>query len=153
MKKIISLIVIVLLVTACNNKKDDFFLKYHDKNLYLNKPFSEKDYGKYNDSFESENCAFGDKDITYIYDDIEVEAYGNEKGEMIVYSVVLTSDNVLTNEGIKLYDSIQDMLLKYGDDYQKNDNQYRYVRKNMELVFLTQNDIIESIEYRLIKEN
>lgn len=150
MKKIISIMLFLLLLTGCGSKQEDFYLNYNNKKLLLNHLFSENEYGKYNDSFENLNCAFGDKDITYIYDDLEVEAYGNSKGEMIVYSIVLTSENVKTNEGIGLYDSLDDIISKYGDDYQKDDNTYRYIHNNTELVFVTQNDIIETIEYRLV---
>lgn len=152
MKKIISIVSLFLLITGCGNaSKEEFYLNYKDKNLYLDNEFTKENYGEYNDSFESENCAFGDKDITYIYDDVEVEAYGNSKGEMIVYSIVLTGDNIATNEGIKLYDSVSDMIKKYGNDYEKNENQYLYKKGNTEIVFITQNDIIETIEYRLVK--
>ena len=150
MKKIISIMLFQLFLTGCGSKQEDFYLNYNNKKLLLNHPFSENEYGKYNDSFESENCAFGDKDITYIYDDLEIEAYGNSKGEMIVYSIVLTSENVKTNEGIGLYDSLDDIISKYGDGYQKDGNTYRYVHNNTELVFVTQNNIIETIEYRLV---
>lgn len=150
MKKIISITLFLLLLTGCGSKQEDFYLNYNNKKLLLNHSFSESEYGQYNDSFESENCAFGDKDITYIYDDLEVEAYGNSKGEMIVYSIVLTSENVKTNEGIGLYDSLDDVISKYGDDYQKEGNTYRYIHNNTEIVFITQNDIIETIEYRLV---
>ena len=74
MKKMISLVLFLLVITGCGSTKEDFYLNYNNKKLLLNNVFSESEYGKYNDSFESENCAFGDKDITYIYDDIEVEA-------------------------------------------------------------------------------
>ena len=150
MRKIISILCLLFLITGCGSSKEDFYLSYNNKNLYLDKAFSEEAYGNYLDSFESENCAFGDKDITYIYDGIEIETYGNDKKEMIVYSIVISDENVKTNEGISLYDSVDDMIEKYGNDYIKNENEYRYVHNNTEIVFITQNNIIETIEYRLV---
>lgn len=148
MRKIISLILGIVLLTACG-KNDEFTLKYQDKELFLNKVFSKEKYGEYKDSFESSNCAFGDKDITYIYDELEIETYGNDNGDLIVYSIYLTGDNIKTSEGISLYDEIADAIKIYGDDYQKDDNKYTYTKGNTDLIFITDNDIINSIEYRL----
>ncbi len=150
MKKLINLIFILVLflVIGCSNK-GDFYLKYQDKSFELNKVFTKEEYGNYNDYFESENCAFGNKDITYFYDDVEVETYGNERDELIVYSILFTSENVKTNEGIGLYDTINDAINTYGNDYIKDGNKYIYNRNNTSLIIIVQNDIIESIEYRI----
>ena len=48
-----------------------------------------------------------------------------------------------------LYDSISDAITTYGDKYTKFDNKYEYTKGNTSLIFITQNDIIESIEYRI----
>ncbi len=153
MKKIISIFIMLILVTGCGNKVSEFSLKYQGRELFLNKVFNENDYGKYNDFFENQNCAFGDKDITYIYDDIEVETYGNKNGDLIVYSIYFTGDNIKTNEGIGLYDEIDDALKVYNDGYINIDNKYTFIRGNTELIFITDNGIINSIEYRLNKIN
>ena len=149
MKKIISLILIVLFITACGNKKEEFYLTYNSKNIKLDTVYNISDHGQYTDLFENENCAFGDRDVTYIYDDIEVETYGNKKNELIIYSIRLTGENAKTNEGIGLYDSVEDIISKYGKDYIKEDNKYTYKHGKTSLIFITQNDIIESIEYQL----
>lgn len=149
MKKIVSLLIILLLVVGCgNNKKEDFYLNYNGKDMKLDMAFSVNNYGKYKDSFESENCAFGDRDVTYIYDDIEVETYG-KNNELYVYSIRFTSQDVKTNEKIGLYDSMTEAIKVYGNDYEKNDNKYTYRHNKTSLIFIANNDIIESIEYRL----
>lgn len=48
-----------------------------------------------------------------------------------------------------MYDEIGDAIKIYGDDYQKDDNKYTYTKGNTDLIFITDNDIINSIEYRL----
>lgn len=151
MKKVISLVLVLLFMTVGCGKNDekDFYLTYHEKDLFLNREYNEDIYGKSNDSFESESCAFGNKDITYMYDDIEIEAYGNDDGKLIVYSIYFTGDDVSTNEGIKLYDEIDDAIKVYGNDYTKEDNKYTYYRNNTSLIFITENDIIRNIEYRI----
>ena len=159
MKKIISLLLIAsLILCACGKKdteevkgpevaKDGFYLNYNGYKLELNKEFTTDSYGEYNNSFENENCAFGERDVTYFYDDLEVETYGEKTGPLTVYSIKITGDNGKTNEGIGLYDSIDDMVNAYGEGYEKNDNKYKYVKNNTELVFITENDLIVSIEY------
>ncbi len=149
MKKVISLVFILLFITACGSKKEDFYLTYRNKDIKLDTIFDEAKHGKPNDSFESTNCAFGDRDVTYIYDDIEVETYGNSKNELIIYSIVLTNENVKTNEGVGIYDSMNDCIKIYGEDYVKNDNQYIYNHGKTSLVFITENGLIESIEFKL----
>ena len=148
MKKIISLILGIILLTACG-KVEEFTLKYQNKELFLNKTFTKENYGEYKDFFESENCAFGDKDITYIYDDLEIETYGNKNGDLIVYSIYFTGDAIKTSEGISLYDEIEDAIKVYGNDYKKDGNKYTYTKGNTDLIFITDNNIINSIEYRL----
>lgn len=149
MKKIISLILVVLFITACGKKEEGFYLKYNGKDIKLDTAFDVNVNGQYKDSFESANCAFGNRDVTYIYDDIEVETFGNDKNELIIYSIVFTNEKVKTNEGIGIYDSIEEVIEKYGENYTKDDNKYTYKRDNTSLVFITSNDIIESIEYQL----
>ena len=150
MKKIFSLLIIGLLfITACGNKKEDYYLNYSGKKIELNKEFNVNDYGEYNDLFENESCAFGNRDITYFYDDIEVEAYGDDNNKLIVYSIKIISENIKTNEGISLYDTISEAINVYGKDYSKDDNKYTFTSGNTSIIFITQNDIIASIEYRI----
>ncbi len=148
MKKIISLILIVIFLTACGNKKEEFYLTYHNEDIKLDTLFKDLE-GGYNDLFESENCAFGDKDVTYIYDDIEIETYGNKNNELIIYSIRFTNSEVKTNEGVSIDDSVDDMVKAYGNDYLKEDNKYTYKHGKTSLIFITDNDIIISIEYTL----
>lgn len=149
MKKVISFLVcFVFLLVGCQKKEKDFYLTYNGFDLYLNRVYNEKDYGKANSHFENESCAFGDKDVIYMYDDIEIETYGNSKGELIVYSIYFTGDDVKTNEGIGLYDTISDVINIYGKKYTQDGNKYVYERNNTSLIFITENDVIRKIEYR-----
>lgn len=149
MKKIISLILVLLFITACGNGQGEYYLSYSGKDIKLDTVYNIDAHGKYNRLFESANCAFGDRDVTYIYDDIEVETYGNKKNELIIYSIRLTTDKAKTNEGIGLNDSIEDVIRVYGNDYTKYNNKYTYKQGKTSLIFITNNDIIESIEYEL----
>ena len=149
-KGIISVFIVLFIFTGCKKEVvNDFYLEYKSNKLWLNQPFDVSEYGEYNDSFESESCAFGDSDVTYIYDDLEIEAYGNSKKEKIVYSMRFTSENIKTTEGLGLYDTLEDMIRIYGKDYINEDNKYTYNHNNTSLIILIDNDIINSIEYRI----
>ena len=150
MKKVVSLILILLFITACGNKtNEEYYLKYNNREIRLNTVFNEHIQGKYIDSFESENCAFGDRDVVYIYDDIEIETYENKNKELIIYTIRITGENAKTNEGIGLYDSIDNAINKYGDSYIKDDNKYTFKKGNTSIIFMVDNKFIESIEYTL----
>jgi len=152
MKRVINVVLIMLfcvLAVACEKSEKGFYLTYNGVDIILDTVYDVNVYGKYNDLFESSNCAFGDRDVTYIYDDIEIETYGNKNNELIIYAIRFTNENVKTNEKIGLYDSINDAIEIYGNDFIKEDNKYTYKHGQTSLVFVTDNDIIESIEYQL----
>lgn len=150
MKKLVSLVLVlvILFITACGNG-GEYYLTYNGKDIKLDTAYNVEAHGQYNNLFESANCAFGDRDVTYIYDDIEVETYGNGKNELIIYSIRFTTDKVKTNEKIGINDNIEDAIKAYGNDYTKTDNKYTYKHGKTSLIFITSNDIIESIEYEL----
>ena len=164
MKKIISLLLVcIVFICACGKnedkdinltedttvKEEGYYLDYNGHKLVLDKEFNTNDYGEYDNMFENEACAFGERDVTYFYKDIEIETYGGKTGGLTVYSIRIVSDDGKTNEGIGLYDLIDDAISKYGDNYQKDDNIYKYTRGNTALIFVTENDLIKSIEYRV----
>ena len=56
-----------------------------------------------------------------------------------------------TEEGIKISDTVDDMLEAYGDDYENPvENSYVYTKGDVNLTFIVENDVITSIEYTLI---
>ena len=152
MKKILSLMFLVLLlVVGCQKEeKEEFYLTYSGHNLYLNKEYTTDNYGQYTEMFENESCAFGDRDVTFIYPDIEIETYSNlNSDKLIVYSIYFTGDDAKTNEGIKLFDEIAYAIKVYGNGYEKDGSKYTYNQGNTSLIFITENDIIKNIEYRV----
>lgn len=163
MKKIIStLLICILVVCGCSQKEpvkdgntvnevkeEGFYLNYDGHKLELNKVFNTSDYGQYDTLFENENCAFGERDVTYFYEGVEIETYGGKEGDLTVYSIRITGEDIKTNEGIGLYDLMEDAIKLYGTNYKQNENKYEYVKGNSSLIFITENDLIISIEYRL----
>ena len=101
--------------------------------------------------YKTESCAFDGIEKTYTYEDYEITTCVKEDSEDII-SIYFTSDQVSTNEGIKIGDSIDTMKQAYGEDFELADVSYTYKKGNSTLTFIADNDVITSIEYRLVTE-
>ncbi len=96
--------------------------------------------------FEAESCALPGMEKIYTYSRFEILTYEKE-GVDYVLSVVILDDSVSTKEGIYLYSDLDSLIEKYGDDYTKELNTYKYESGQSQLVFLVEDDEITSIEY------
>ncbi|HHZ12921.1 MAG: hypothetical protein ACOX1R_06165 [Caldicoprobacterales bacterium] len=96
--------------------------------------------------FEAESCALPGMEKIYTYSGFEILTYEKE-GVDYVLSVVILDDSVSTKEGIYLYSDLDSLIEKYGDDYTKELNTYKYESGQSQLVFLVEDDEITSIEY------
>lgn len=101
--------------------------------------------------FEAESCALPGMEKIYTYSGFEILTYEKE-GVDYVLSVVILDDSVSTKEGIYLYSDLDSLIEKYGDDYTKELNTYKYESGQSQLVFLVEDDEITSIEYLAIME-
>ena len=115
-------------------------IKIGDNLLNLNLPEASNVY-------ESESCAFDAIEKTYTYENYEITTCVKENSEDIL-SIYLTSDQVSTEEGIKIGDSVDAMKQAYGEDFELTDFSYVYRKGDSTLTFITDNDVITSIEYR-----
>lgn len=96
--------------------------------------------------FEAESCALPGMEKIYTYSGFEILTYEKE-GVDYVLSVVILDDSVSIKEGIYLYSDLDSLIEKYGDDYTKELNTYKYESGQSQLVFLVEDDEITSIEY------
>ena len=121
-------------------KENETEIKIGDNLLNLELPETSNVY-------EAESCAFDGTEKTYTYENYEITTCVKENSEDIL-SIYLTSDQVSTKEGIKIGDSVDAMKQAYGEDFELTDFSYVYKKGNSTLTFITDNDIITSIEYR-----
>ena len=96
--------------------------------------------------FEAESCALPGMEKIYTYSGFEILTYEKE-GVDYVLSVVILDDSVSTKEGIYLYSDLDSLIEKYGDDYTKELNTYKYESGQSQLVFLVEDEEVTSIEY------
>ena len=166
---IIAIIVLVIVVAAfaiiylINNNGESsiptssneelFSLKYNGVEIVPGTEFNENAINEENSVSEIPSCAFDGTDKVYTYPNVEITvAKINEKDT--VYSVYFINDLAETAEGVKISDSKNTMLEKYGDKYEEVlENKYTYTKNNVELSFIVENDTITGIDYTLKTNN
>lgn len=100
------------------------------------------------DVFEQDSCAYQGKDTVHRYADFEIATYPVNK-KQCVSSIYLLTDQVYTEEGIKIGSSRDDMIKAYGKDYKMEYEAYRYVKGKTELTFYLKDGKVEAIEYMI----
>ena len=95
------------------------------------------------------SCAIEGTDNVYNYETFEVTAFDYGAGELI-YSIYLIDPNLTTPEGLALGDTLERMLELYGDSYERAGSAYEYRGEKSMLSIIVQNDVVNSIEYRMI---
>ena len=98
--------------------------------------------------YQIPSCAFEGTDNVYAYPGCEIIAYNEGKGE-VIYSVYLLDPTVMTPEGLAIGDEAAKITGLYGNGYTLTDGQYVYLGRNSQLIILTNNGFVESIEMRI----
>ncbi|MFA7412511.1 MAG: hypothetical protein WCZ27_09765, partial [Tissierellaceae bacterium] len=119
-----------------------------DLKIYLNQeatPFV-KTLGNAMEQFEAPSCAFQGMDVFYVYPGFELSTYPLE-GSHYVSTIDFIDDSVSTEEGIYIGSSLEDVISKYGDNYQQSGDIYTYVSGDTSLAFAIVNGQVENITY------
>jgi hypothetical protein len=151
MKKIFIIVLLsIIILTGCNKKTTtnnrEYYLSYNNKNYILGEPFVKENYGEPKNYSEVSSCAFEGLDKTYTYEHVELTTYPVD-GKDKLYVIYFLDDEITTNEGIKISDSFEDMVAKYGSNYKNEGNLYTYTLGKTNLKFIIENNYITSIEY------
>lgn len=101
--------------------------------------------------YEVPSCAIEGTDNVYNYETYEITAYDDGTGE-VIYSIYFLDPNLTTPEGLALADGLDKVVELYGADYVDNAGELVYTRGNTTLRLIVQNDVVVSIEYRMITE-
>jgi len=128
-------------------KVDGITIHMHDEMA----PILEK-LGKEKAYFEAESCAFPGLEKTYTYTSFNLYTYEDGDKDRVA-SIVILDDSVGTAEGIYLNASLDDVIAKYGDDYEHTLNLYKYASGLMELSFIIEDKVVTSIEYVALSGN
>ena len=96
--------------------------------------------------FEAPSCAYQGLDKTYYYNGFEITTYTDNDTDYIA-NVLLVDDSVTTREGIYIGSSVDEVVNKYGSDYETSVNQYVYTLGETGLQFIFEGDVVISIMY------
>jgi hypothetical protein len=136
-----------------NSKSNTAFsVKYRGEEIVPGTEFSVNKIDEEANISEIPSCAFDGIDKIYTYKNFEI-IVASVNGKDTIYSVYFDNDEMETTEGVKVTDTKDHMIEKYGTDYeQKLGNKYIYLNGNVELSFIIESDIITAIEYTLVTE-
>lgn len=107
--------------------------------------------GEADNTFEAPSCAGEGTDYTYTYGSVEITTVPNSQGVNEVSAIILKDDLASTPEGVSLFMSLEDMVAAYGDGYTQSGSAYNYVKGNVQLQFIVENDEITSIQYSIVE--
>lgn len=101
--------------------------------------------------FQVPSCAIEGTDDVYNYDTVEVTAYNDGTGP-VIYSIYLLDPNTATDEGLYLGDEKAQVESLYGTDYEDIDGELVYTKGMTELRIILEEDLVVSIEFRMVTE-
>lgn len=104
-----------------------------------------------NSVYQVPSCAIEGTDNVYSYDNFEITAYDDGICELI-YSVYFLTPDITTPEGLALGDSLEEVLALYGENCERVGTACNYYCGETMLSIIVQNDIVISIEYRMVIE-
>lgn len=150
MKKKIVLSLLLICLCSCSTKEEvveTFELSYQEIEIIPGKDFQSSALKDEELNFtELSSCAFDGNDKVYTYENMEITVSPLD-GKDIVYSVYFLNDRITTKEGVKITDDKETMIETYGENYKNINNKYSYLKGEVLLSFIIENDIIISIEY------
>ena len=140
-------------VTTDTQGEEGYTVEYQGVNVTPGTEFDENAISEEYDYFEIQSCAFDGNDKVYTYSGVEIDVAEIDGVDRVYYVYFQDNEEVEleTEEGIKISDTVDDMLEAYGDDYENPvENSYVYTKGDVNLTFIVENDVITSIEYTLI---
>ena len=108
--------------------------------------------GDADDVFEAPSCAFTGVSYYYTYGGVQVVTYPDEHDQTLnrLYEVDLIDNTAATNEGIKVGDSYDDLIAKYGTPDQETPAYASYQTDGKAVRFFLDGDSIKQIVYTIV---
>ena len=153
MKKIIALIVSLTLLcslTSCMMKEYDNDFYFHAGGIDIAPGMRTSDalgyLGEARGVSSSPSCAFAGEEKIYSYSGYDIYALC-ENGREVIEKLVIRSDAVSTERGVRIGDTMRDVVAAYGRDYEKKDENIEYEGERCDLQFFFEDGIVTSIRY------
>lgn len=156
MKKIIIIAICLVLILGCEKKEqneiNDLQFTHNSFEIKPGIMFNNIKYllNETND-IRSITSNYNEQEANvYEYDNFEIETYYDNNQNEKIYSIRLTNDQEQTNEGIKIGDTIDNMISTYGQKYELlSDNVYLYNFDDINITFTINDNKINEIVYYL----
>ena len=156
MKKIIIIAICFVLILGCEKKEqneiNDLQFTHNSFEIKPGIMFNNIKYllNETND-IRSITSNYNEQEANvYEYDNFEIETYYDNNQNEKIYSIRLTNDQEQTNEGIKIGDTIDNMISTYGPKYELlSDNVYLYNFDDINITFTINDNKINEIVYYL----
>ena len=102
--------------------------------------------------FEAPSCAFTGVSYYYTYGGVQVITYPDEHDQSLnrLYEVDLIDATAATNEGIKVGDTYDDLIAKYGKPDQETPAYASYQTEGKAVRFFLEGDNIKQIVYTIV---
>ena len=102
--------------------------------------------------FEAPSCAFTGSSYYYTYGGVQVVTYPDEHDQTLnrLYEVDLNDSSAATNEGIRVGDSYDDLIAKYGTPTQETPAYASYQTEGKAVRFFLDGDSIKQIVYTIV---
>lgn len=99
--------------------------------------------------FELPSCAFDGIDRIFSFPGLQIHTYPLDDSDF-VHTVSIRDDSILTQNGIYLGNSWEDVLAAYGSDYDHEFGMFTFTKGVTKLQFLVEDDMVVAITYGLI---
>lgn len=153
-----KIIVFICLLGLCGCNKDEqtyvnndfpkeYSLMYDNLVIYPGDIFDKEMFGEPLEYSEIPSCAFDGLNKTFRFEHYEITTH-EDGNKDIIESIYFLDLFIKTSEGVGIGDSLSDMIDKYGDSYVVNGIEYIYEIDGVSLIFLVENNIITSVEYK-----
>ena len=102
--------------------------------------------------FEAPSCAFTGVSYYYTYGGVQVITYPDEHDQSLnrLYEVDLIDNTAATNEGIRVGDTYDDLIAKYGKPDQETPAYASYQTEGKAVRFFLEGDNIKQIVYTIV---
>lgn len=154
---VLSLLMVIAIGVNCagvDAKSKGYQFKYKKVSVSMNgdaKKLISKS-GKPNAKKVSASCAFDGNDYVYKYSSYILYTYSKKAGgKEYVNGITFLSDKIKTKEGIKIGDSLDAVIDKYGKA-EELFGIYTYVKGESKLQFEIADDVVKNIRYLAIND-
>ena len=131
------------------SEKEPFAFRWEGYTAVPGAPFEADKWPEAESMYQVPSCAVEGTDNVYNFGGFEITAFA-ENGSERIYSVYFIDPNLTTPEGLALGDGVQKVTELYGEDYAQDGAALVYTAGDTQLIVISENDVVVSIEYRWV---